>query len=120
MSNNAFFTGRLAEDPEIKQTANSQVCRIRLIRNEYAGRSEDGASKERVVTLPITAWGHDAERLAKHARKGDQIGAHYRVENNVYTGGDGQPRYDYNFVLIDFEFGAPGPTKRAEMAAAQR
>ena len=105
MSNITIFTGRLAADPELstygKGKNATKVTRLTLIRNEYAGKDKD----DRKVAVQFTAFGQQAEALADHTAKGDQLEVTARIENNDYEK-DGAKVYGFNFIVTDFEFGA--------------
>lgn len=110
------FVGRCAAAPESKQANGTTVVKFRLVRNEFAGKNDDQTNRERVVTIPFTAFGKKAEAIGTHVRKGDQLVITASVENNRFTDGAGIERFDYNFIVQEFEFGAPGDEKRRELA----
>lgn len=116
MSNLVIFTGRLASTPELETRGETKLTRIRLIRNEYAGKDNDGNRRERVVSVQFTAFAGQAEHLANNGRVGDQLQVEATIRNNNYTDGDGRERYEFNFQIVDFEFGAPGAEKRKQWA----
>lgn len=119
VGNTFHFVGRLAEAPQTGSGPNTPT-RLRLIRNEFAGTDEQtNERKERIVSVPFVVFGARGKTLAEHARKGDQLHVQARIENNRYTDGEGVERFDYNFVVLDFEFGAIGEQKRAELAASR-
>lgn len=61
------FTGRLAADPEVKQTQSGKtVARFRLA---IGGYKQDDTS-----WLDFEAWGKTAETLAQYRHKGDTVG----------------------------------------------
>lgn len=114
---NAFhFAGRAAAAPELTQHGDTKRARFRLIRNEYAGKDEKGERRERQVSIPFTAFGNMAESLAKNVLTGDQIIVEAAIKNNNFTDGNGVERYDYNFEVKGFEYGAPGAEKRRQLA----
>lgn len=112
-----IFTGRMAATPELKQHGETTLTRFRLIRNEYAGKDEQGHRKERQVTVPFTAFGKKAELIANNVMVGDQLVVHGSISNNNFTDAQEVERYDYNFEVEAIEFGAPGAEKRKKMAA---
>lgn len=114
--NKFFFAGRLAAAPVMTRHGQTVVAKFRLIRNEYAGKDDDGDGKERDVAIPFVCFGPRAEAVAKNVMKGDQLLIEARVENNNFTDNEGQDHYEYNFVVQNFEFGAPGPEKRKQLA----
>lgn len=111
-----IFAGRLAAAPHFSNNGTPR-CNFRLIRNEYAGRDDDGNTKERVVALPITAFGRPAETLRDHLMVGDQVTIHAEVRNNNYVDKDGIEQYGVDFIYVAHEFGAPGPAKREKLAS---
>jgi len=116
MSNTLIFVGRVAQAPALTRPSGTAVCKFTLIRNEYAGTDNDGNVRdERTVSLQFTAFQKRAEALAKNVMEGDQLIVTARIENNNYQK-DGVDVYGFNFVVENFEFGAPGPRKRAQLA----
>lgn len=117
MSNILVFTGRVARAPVLTRPGSTAVCKFTLMRNEYAGKDEGGQARdERVVAIPFTFFGGRAEAIAENVKEGDQLIVEARVQNNNYESG-GETKYDYNFVGENFEFGAPGKAKRAQLDA---
>lgn len=108
------FVGNLAKSPSISGSGDKAVGKFILISNEYAGKDKaTGDAQERSVALQFTIFRGRAEALAQHAMKGDQLIVEFRIENNNYEQ-DGDTVYDYNFIVEDFTFGAPGKEKREE------
>lgn len=65
--NTCTFTGRLAADPEVKQTQSGKtVARFRL--------AVGGFRKDETYWLDFEAWGKTAEALANYRHKGDPVG----------------------------------------------
>lgn len=118
MANKLIYTGRVAAAPVLTRPNGTPVCKFTLIRNEYAGKNEDGSERpERVVRIQFTAFRGIAEAIAQHALEGDQLEVEARLENNDFTDKDGVERWGYNHVVESFEFGAPGKLKRAQLEA---
>ncbi len=111
------FPGRIAKAPVLTHGAdNVAVCKFTLMRNDYAGKDDAGKAKEKVLSIQCTAFRSQAEAIAKHCHKGDQLIVDLRIENNNWKDKEGVDHYDYNFIVDDFEFGAPGEEKRALLA----
>jgi single-strand DNA-binding protein len=91
--------------------------RLCLVANDYAGRDEEGVTREIVTSLWFVAFGALGESLARYCRKGDQliVEAHIRASN--WTDANGDKQYDHSFIVDGFKFGAPGKTKREELDA---
>lgn len=115
MPNQFVFDGRLAATPELVQHGETKIAKIRLIRNEYAGKDDQGRAKQRTVAIPFTAFGTTAERIAENCMTGDQLIVTAQLSNNDFTDKDDVKRYDYTFEVRDFDFGAPGPEKRRKL-----
>lgn len=110
------FVGNLAGAPTMSGTGDRAVCRFTLIANEYAGKDNGGAVKERAVSIQFTAFRAKAEAICKNAMKGDQLILNYRIENNNYEKA-GETVYGFNFIVEDFAFGAPGKEKREQFSS---
>ncbi len=105
------FVGRMAAAPMQRQHGATAVTKFTLIRNEYAGKDRP----PRKVSLPFTAFGAQAEAIARNFAKGDQMICSYRIENNDYEKAD-EMIYGFNFIVDSFEFGAPGEDTRSYLA----
>jgi len=109
--------GNLARNPELVAKGDVLYTRFMLVGNDYLGRDEEGAAREVVSTVWITAFGAQGEAIAKNVRKGDQLIVEAHVESNNWIDKQGGKQYDHSFVLDSFRFGAPGPAKREEFDA---
>jgi single-strand DNA-binding protein len=118
--NHFHFTGRVAKAVTLSGQGDRAVAKFTLIRNQYAGKDDGGETLERTVAIQFTAFRKKGEAIARNCFKGDQMVVVARVENNNYTDKDGVDQYDFSFVVDEFDFGAPGEEKRAELAARQR
>ena len=106
--------GNLAKNPELEAKGEHNYTRFCLIGNDYAGRDEDGGSREIVTSLWFVAFGALGEAIANSARKGDQLFVEARIRANNWTDKQGERQYDHSFVVDGFRFGAPGKIKREE------
>jgi len=114
------FVGRVAAAPTTQGTGDKTVTKFTLIKNEYAGKDgQTGEAKERTVSIQFTAFRGKAEAIAKNVNKGDQLIVSFRIENNRYEK-DGEEIFGYNFIVDDFEFGAPGAISRAKFPEKQQ
>ena len=118
--NHFHFTGRHAKAVTLIGHGDKAVAKFTLIRNQYAGKDEEsGESLERMVAVQFTAFRKKAEAIAKNFFKGDQMVVVARLENNNYEK-DGVDHFGFNFIVDEFDFGAPGEGKRAELAARRQ
>ena len=106
--------GNLARNPEHVAKGEMTYTRFCLVGSDYAGKDEEGASREVVTTLWFVAFGPLGEAIARHSRKGDQLFVDARVRSNNWTDKQGEKQYDHSFVVQGFRWGAPGKTKREE------
>ncbi|RUR71856.1 single-stranded DNA-binding protein [Variovorax guangxiensis] len=119
--NKGSFVGRIAKAPVYRDGGRTPVCFFTLIRNEYAGKDEatGDAREERKVAIPFTIFGARAKTISEFAYVGDQLVVEYRLVNNDREV-QGETEYGYSFIVDDFEFGAPGETKRQKLSQQQR
>ncbi|HEY6451670.1 MAG TPA: single-stranded DNA-binding protein [Steroidobacteraceae bacterium] len=107
--------GNLAKNPELTAKGDTAYTRFCLIGNDYAGKDEEGATREVVTSLWFVAFGPLGEAIARNARKGDQLVLEARIRANNWTDEQGERQYDYSFIVDGFRFGAPGKLKREEL-----
>lgn len=96
--NTCTFTGRLAADPEVKQTQSGKtVARFRL--------AVGGFRKDETYWLDFEAWGKSAEMLAQYRHKGDSVGvvAHAVVDQWEK---DGQKHSRVKFIVDNLPLNA--------------
>ncbi len=109
--------GNLARNPELIAKSDTMYARFCLVGNDYAGKDEEGATREVVTSLWFVAFGALGEAIARNARTGDQLIVDARIRANNWTDKQGEKQYDHSFVVQGFRFGAPGKTKREELGA---
>lgn len=110
--------GNLARDPEAAAKNGSSYTRFCLVGNDYAGKDEEGTTKEVTTSLDFVAFGPLGETIAQHARKGDQLIVEARVRANNHVDKEGVKKFDHSFIVDGFRFGAPGRAKREERELA--
>jgi single-strand DNA-binding protein len=109
--------GNLARNPELVAKGDTMYTRFCLVGNDYAGKDEEGSSREVTTTLWFVAFGGLGEAIAKNGRKGDQLIVDARIRANNWTDKQGERQYDHSFIVQGFRFGAPGRVKREEFEA---
>ncbi len=107
--------GNLARNPEAVAKGDVTYTRFCLVGNDYAGKDEEGSSREIVTSLWFVAFGSLGETIVRNARKGDKLIVEARVRANNWTDKQGEKQYDHAFVVQGFRFGAPGRVKREEL-----
>ena len=106
--------GNLAKNPELESNGSLSFTRFCLIADDYAGKDDDGSTREITTSLWFVAFGSIAETIASKALRGDQLIVQAKIRANNWTDDQGAMQYDYSFVVDGFRFGAPGKLKREE------
>ncbi len=117
---NLNAVGNLAKDPELAAKGDTTYTRFCLVGNDYAGKDEDGNSRETTTTLWFVAFEGLGEVIAKNARKGDQLIVQSQVRSDNWTDKEGEKHYDHSFIVQSFRFGAPGKIKREELSRREQ
>ena len=100
--NRFFFAGRLAKDPELRQTQNGTPVvnfDLAVSRQKTSNEEENSADFFR-----LTAFDKTAQFIATYFRKGSAIFVEGRVQNHNYTDNSGQKRYENRFVVTNAQF----------------
>lgn len=107
--NNVILIGRLANDPELSYTPNSQtaVCRFTLAVSRM--KRDDPAD-----FIRITVWGKQAENCDRYLSKGRQAAVHGRIQTGSYTNRDGAKVYTTEVVANSVEFVGSAPTNQQD------
>jgi single-strand DNA-binding protein len=113
---NVTAVGNLARNPELAVKGDTTYTRFCLVGNDYAGKDDQGNSREITTSLWFVAFEGLGESIAKNALKGDQLIVQANIRSNNWTDKDGEKQYDHAFVVQGFRFGAPGRVKREEFA----
>lgn len=84
MINTVVIQGNVCADVEVKYTqADIAYTRFNIAINE---RTKDA---EKTYFIPVTAWRHTAEFIAKYFHKGTQIGVEGKLTQHTYTDNNG-------------------------------
>lgn len=91
--NQCTFIGRISRDLEINTTQGgvSVVSYDLAVDRDF----KDKRGNRETDWIPCVTWRHDAEYLAKYARKGDIIGVSGRLTPRKWTDKNGQNRISY-------------------------
>ena len=101
--NSCFFVGKLAADPELKETNNTYVVNFSLAVEEYR-RDKDGEKHRRVDYLDFEAWDTGATTIAKHFQKGDLLIIEAEARQHKWVSGE-QKRQKIVFRVKTFKSG---------------
>lgn len=95
MMNNYFGVGRIASEPEIKETENGGKHMILKLAITRSYKNEDGVYDTDFINC--TLWNGIAEGIKEYCKKGDLIGVRGRIETDTYEK-DGETKYATNII----------------------
>lgn len=118
--NSVILIGRLARDPELSYTPNTNTacCRFTIAVDRPRRQGEDQGAD----FIRITVWGRQAETCDRYLAKGRQIAAQGRIQTGSYKNRNGETVYTTDVVAERVEFlgtGARSPYDGAQNAMSQ-
>lgn len=124
MTNVVVLQGRLARDPELRQTGTGkQVARFTLAVDR--GR-KDANGQSQTDWINVIAWERLADFAYKYLSKGQMVNVDGRLQSSNYTARDGTNRTALEVVAAGINFcgskadstGQPSPAPAGQPAAA--
>lgn len=124
MTNVVVLQGRLARDPELRQTGTGkQVARFTLAVDR--GR-KDANGQSQTDWINVIAWERLADFAYKYLSKGQMVNVDGRLQSRTYTAKDGTNRTVLEVVANNINFcgskadstGQPSPAPAGQPAAA--
>ena len=71
-TNIVVIAGHITRDVEVKQTANSTLCKFCVaINRKYKGK--DGESQEETTFVDVVVWGKQADNCSEYLSKGSPV-----------------------------------------------
>ena len=100
--NSVILIGRLARDPELSYTPNTQsaVCRFTIAVDRPRRQGEDQGAD----FIRITVWGRQAETCDRYLSKGRQVAVMGRIQTGSYKNRSGETVYTTDVVAERVEF----------------
>ena len=100
--NSVILIGRLARDPELSYTPNTQtaVCRMTVAVDKPRRQGEDQGAD----FIRITVWGKQAETCDRYLSKGRQVAILGRIQTGSYKNREGVTVYTTDVVADRVEF----------------
>lgn len=100
--NSVILIGRLARDPELSYTPNTQtaVCRFTLAVDRPRRQGEDAGAD----FIRITVWGNQGLNCDRYLSKGRQAAVQGRIQTGSYKDRNGQTVYTTDVVADRVEF----------------
>lgn len=100
--NKVLLVGRLTRDPELRTTPSGMAVTrfsIAVSQNFTNKNGERGAD-----FINCSAWGRQADNIAKYCRKGTLVSAEGRIRTSSYDAQDGSKRYTTEVVCDTVNF----------------
>lgn len=102
VKNNVRLIGRIGQTPEVKSLNNGKnICTFSIALNE-SYKNQDGEYVTSTQWHQVTAWGKQAERVAKLLQKGSEVAIEGKLNMNTYTDKQGVKRYATQVLLQEF------------------
>jgi len=100
--NSVILVARLARDPELSYTPNTQtaVCRFTVA----VDRPRRDGENQGADFIRITVWGRQAETCDRYLAKGRQVAVHGRIQTGSYKDRNGETVYTTDVVADRVEF----------------
>ena len=118
MSTQVTILGNTGRDVELRYTPQgTAVANFSVASNSV--RNTPQGQKKKTDWYNITAWGKQAETLAKYLQKGSQILVRGKLDLSAWETREGQPRVNADVTLQDFEFAGTNPAKSLHESAEQ-
>lgn len=116
--NSVTLLGNLCKDPDLKYIPSGQaVCNLRLALNRK-WKDKDGAWKEEVTYVSVTAWGKQAEACGEYLKKGYPALIEGRLQTRSWETEAGEKRSVLDVVAERVQFlGGKKETTQGEPSA---
>ena len=102
MLNVIAIQGRLARDPELRQTTTGKSVASFTVACDRGRRDANGQST--ADWIPVVAWDARAEFVCKYFQKGSMIAVDGRLQSRTYTARDGTNRTALEVVANNINF----------------
>lgn len=117
MLNIVAIMGRLARDPELRQTTGGKSVATFTVACDRPGR-RDAGGQSTVDWIPVTAWEGTAEFVYKYFQKGQLIAVDGRLQSRTYQDKSGNNRTAIEIVARNVHFAGSKPAAGTQQDAA--
>jgi single-strand DNA-binding protein len=118
MSTSISILGNTGRDVELRYTPNGNAVANFSIASNTVRNTPQGQQKK-TDWYNVSAFGKQAETLARYLTKGSQILVRGKLTFNPWLSRDGQARVNADIVLQDFEFAGGNAAKAVSEAARE-
>ena len=110
MSTQITILGNTGRDVELRYTPQGTAVASFSVASNTVRNSADG-QKKKTDWFNVSAFGRQAETLAKYLTKGSMILVRGKLTFNPWLSRDGEARVSADVVLQDFEFAGANPSR---------
>ena len=116
--NHVILIGRLAREPELSYTPNTQTatCRFTIAVDRPRRDGQDQGAD----FIRITVWGRQAETCDRYLRKGRQVAVQGRIQTGSYKNRNGETVYTTDVVADRVEFLGGGQQQSQPRESAEQ
>jgi single-strand DNA-binding protein len=118
MSTQVTILGNTGRDVELRYTSNGTPVANFSVASNTARNSPKGRI-EKTDWFDVSAYGKQAETLAKYLKKGSQILVRGKLNLSAWKTREGEPRVNADVTLQDFDFAGANPAKTVHESAEQ-
>jgi single-strand DNA-binding protein len=118
MSTQVTILGNTGRDVELRYTPQGTAVANFSVASNTVRNTPEG-NKKMTVWYRITAWGKQAETLAKYLTKGSLILIRGKLNLSAWKTREGEPRVNADVTLQDFEFAGANPAKAVHESVEQ-
>jgi single-strand DNA-binding protein len=102
--NRIIMIGNLTKDPDLKQLANGQVCRLNVAANRQFKNRQTGAMVQEVCFVDVDVWGAQADSCKQYLQKGRPVLVEGRLKLDSWKDNDGGMRSKHSIVADKIVF----------------
>jgi len=118
MSTSISILGNTGRDVELRYTPNGNAVANFSIASNTVRNTANGQQKK-TDWYNVSAFGKQAETLARYLTKGSQILVRGKLNLSAWQTREGDPRVNADVLLQDFEFAGANPAKSVHEPAEQ-
>jgi len=118
MSTQITILGNTGRDVELRYTPQGTAVANFSVASNTVRNTPEG-QKKKTDWYNVSAFGRQAETLARYLTKGSQILVRGKLNLSAWQTRDGEPRVNADVLLQDFEFAGANPAKAVHESAEQ-
>lgn len=116
MSTSITILGNTGRDVELRYNQQGVAIANFSVASNTVRNTAEG-NKKKTDWFNVSAFGRQAETLAKYLQKGSQILVRGKLNLSAWQTREGEPRINADVILQDFEFAGANPAKTVHQSA---